>query len=184
MVLLITLLLLLILLAGLLLARIEVYIDTYQQLYRLRWGIAFSVRIDTSQEWPAFIAYFGPIRKQWNVLDLVKRHPKPQGEDKPQPDSKRRKTTKAFPFRLIGALLNTFRLRKFQMELDTDDYVWNAWLFTPIYLTPALWQHIDLNFMGHNGLVLQIDNRLWNVEMAALRYYLNRSRFLTKLQIS
>ncbi|HKK80431.1 MAG TPA: hypothetical protein VJ933_12425 [Phaeodactylibacter sp.] len=170
------LLLLLLLLVGMLLARLELYIDTYRQLYRIRWGIAFSARVDTEGEFPALVAHFGPFRKRWSVLDLLKRKPKDKQAKQEAPSKKKTgtKKDKPFPFRLIWAMLNTFRCRQFQMELDTDDYVWNAWLFTPVYLTPALRERVTVNFMGHNGLILQVDNRLWNIGIVALRYFLHR----------
>jgi len=167
------LLLLLVVLAGMLLARLELYIDTYRQLYRLRWGIAFSARVDIGGEFPVLVAHFGPFRKRWSLLDLLTRKPK----DKQTAPSEKRvnsKKNKPFPFRLIWAMLNTFRCRQFQMELDTDDYVWNAWLFTPVYLTPALRERVTVNFMGHNSLILQIDNRLWNIGVVALRYFFGK----------
>lgn len=175
MVVLVTLLLLLLLvLVGMLLVRLELYIDTYRQLYRVRWGIAFSARVDTEGEFPALVAHFGPFRKRWSVLELLKRKTKDKQAEHKAPSKKKTgaKKDKPFPSRLVWAMLKTFRCRQFQMELDTDDFVWNAWLFTPIYLTPALRERVTVNFMGHNGLILQIDNRLWNIGMAALRHFL------------
>jgi hypothetical protein len=170
------LLLLLVVLVGMLLARLELYINTYQQLYCMRWGIAFSARVDTKEDIPAIIAHFGPFRKRWSMLDLLKRKPKAKQTDQDFPSKEKAspKKDKPFPFRLIWLMLNTFRCRQFQMELDTDDYVWNAWLFTPIYLTPELRERVRINFIGRNGMILQIDNRLWNIGMAALRHFLGK----------
>lgn len=171
MVLLLLLALLIVLIAGMLLARLELYIDTYRHLYRLRWGIALSARVETQGEEPALSAQFGPFHKRWTLGQLLfgkkeqkkeKEKPKPKKQEKAAP-------SKPFPFRLIFAVMKTFRVRQFRMELDTNDYVWNAWLFTPVFLMPALRQRVHVNFLGHNGLVLQVDNRLWNMGVAALK---------------
>ncbi len=169
--------LLLLSLAGLFLARMEFHINTYQNHYELRWGPLLQAKVDTTEELPALAVRLGPFRKKWRLSDLQSKTLK---TDKPKKTGKKPKKSKAFPLQLIIDILRSFRVRQFKLQIDTDDYVWNAWLFTPVYLIPGLRRHISINFMGRNGLVLQIENQLWRLGLAALRHLPIKPNFLTK----
>jgi len=93
-----------------------------------------------------------------------------------KPVKKARKGSKKFNWSMILQLLKTFKVRQFRLELDTDDYVINAYLYPLFYLVSRPQRQLSVNFEGRTNLALQIENRL--SRMAGV--FLFQSNFLTK----
>ncbi|PHN01706.1 hypothetical protein [Flavilitoribacter nigricans] len=74
------------------------------------------------------------------------------------------------PRQLVYRLWRSFHLIRFHWELDTGDYVWNAYLFPLFRVTnPAGQRDWRINFQGRNDLLLIVENRLYRLVYALLR---------------
>ncbi|NNF36534.1 MAG: hypothetical protein HKN68_20700 [Saprospiraceae bacterium] len=68
------------------------------------------------------------------------------------------------------AILNTFQVKEMEVNIDTDDYIINAYLF-PVaqYLGYRIQKPLSINFIGINKVELRIKNRIVNLLYAMLR---------------
>ena len=138
----VVLLILLVLLGWIFLAPLVLQIDTDRNVYRLSWLFGF-LRADARGE-PDDIRLRLKVafwQKSWALInDLLTENGSPEpfpSNDSPESSKKRkRRKRKRSPRRVISlarAALRSFRVREFTLHLDTDDFVWNAWLFPLFY---------------------------------------------------
>ena len=64
-------------------------------------------------------------------------------------------------------ILKSFRVRRFRVEIDTDDYVLNAYLFPVFHLLSR--GRLQINFNGRNDIQIEITNRIGRIAWAWLR---------------
>jgi hypothetical protein len=168
------------LLTYLLLAPIDLVLNSYQNRYLLRWGWIGKATFSPAGDLPLVQLSAGPFSWRWSLEDLVERAGRSAGRQQ-SPASKdnkpvgRKKTRKKrFPKRLILNLMKSFRIKACRLELDTNDYVWNAWLYIPLGIFPVLQRYVTVNFEGRNALVFHLQNRLWWLGVAAFRSQITR----------
>lgn len=85
---------------------------------------------------------------------------------KPEKKKKEKKIKKRKPkkisglFRLLIQVLRSFRIRKLELDIDTDDYILNAWLI-PVFSTVNS-DNIQMraNFEGYASLLLDLRTRI------------------------
>lgn len=68
----------------------------------------------------------------------------------------------------IIRVIKTFRVTRWQLAVDTGDYVRNAQLY-PLNYTKYTFNHLYINFTGENYLTLTIRNRPWKIIYALLK---------------
>jgi hypothetical protein len=179
----------LLILIGLLLAGVVAYllwapmvieINTRRRWYGVHYGPALDAQLVMERlADPSLVVRFWRWRWRWSLLTkrALSRTPKAStSAPEPKPKSKfpiqwggrRSSRRRRFSLPKILALLRTFRVRQFQLRLDTDDYVTNAYLF-PVssYLTARGWP-VEVNFIRQNELVLQLENRMGRLMWAYL----------------
>ena len=82
--------------------------------------------------------------------------------DKALPESKKRK--KQFPKLSINktkAILKSFKINHFRIDLDLGDVQWNGLLFPVFYWVGELSnKEININFIGRNTFKIEIENNL------------------------
>lgn len=168
------LLILLALLAALLITPFDFILNSYRHQYVLRWGWLGMARIDPLGPSPSVRLRLGPVRWRWTLGDLAemagraskRRRKKPKPEPKaPKKAQQAKGPSKA----LVLRLARTFRIKACFIELDTDNYLLNAWLAPVVWGIPGLSRYLQLNFMGRNEIDLHVRNRLWNLGLAFLR---------------
>lgn len=97
----------------------------------------------------------------------------PSGKKEPQKKAKstrKRSWRPKHPLQLVRRLWRSFHLIRFQVDVDTDDYVWNAYLFPLFRVTnPANNKDWRINFKGRNELTLIVENRLYRLLYAFIR---------------
>ncbi len=162
------LLILLALLAVLLITPFDFILNSYRNQYVLRWGWLGMARVDPLGPTPSVCLRLGPVRWRWTLDDLAemagrasKRRRKKQ-KTKPEKPAKPRRSkgpSGAFLLRLAC----TFRVKTCFIELDTNDYLLNAWLAPLVWGIPGVNRYLQLNFMGRNEIHLHIRYRLWSL---------------------
>ncbi len=160
----ILLLLLGLFLLSLLLNPFILHLDTRRDIYSLRWWGMASARVTGSDLGPVLRIWVLGWRKQFFLLHLLR--PSRQAEKK-KPEKKKKKSAWKRPrwltLRLGLRLLRTFRVKKFQLTLDTGDFARNAYWWPVFYTLSHRKGDLSINFQGNNELVLVMSNRLWNV---------------------
>lgn len=135
----------------LLLARIVLYIDTREGIYRVSVGRVF--RFDL--EWPGAVPQ--------PVIRILGWEWRPGFTDaaRKKPERKQKGKGVAFtPGRLKPGLLKSFRLRRFELELDTGDYVLNAQLYPVNHIVYGDRVHISINWQNQDRLLLVLESRV------------------------
>jgi hypothetical protein len=171
---------LLLLLIGLLLAGVLAYllwapmvieIDTRRRWYGVHYGPALDAQLFLEHlADPSLVVRF--LRWRWRWPLLTKRILSPTR--KADPSTRPSRWTSLFQRRRrltlpkILKLLRTFRVRRFDLLLDTDDYVLNAQLYpVSTFLTFRGWP-VTVNFLHQNELTLRIENRMSRIMWALI----------------
>ena len=65
-------------------------------------------------------------------------------------------------------VVKTFRVTEWQLAIDAGDYTRNAQLY-PLNFLPCAFEHLHINFMEDNYMVLKIRNCPWKIVYTLLR---------------
>lgn len=153
--------------AWVLVAPISILADTYRNQYYLSFG-----GIGKAEVIPLPDDILIRLRVAFWDKDLYPLHPSPKKKEKkktkPEEDKKRKKK-RAIPFRRIIKVLRSFNIEYFRLEVDTNDHIWNAYLWPLVYGIKPLSRHVSVNFQGRNECRLLIRNRLWRMAWAWLK---------------
>ena len=90
--------------------------------------------------------------------------------EKPKRSKTRRRMTPSKMLRKARAVLRSFRVQYFYVDVDTDNYVTNAWLYPIAMLgrsSGGPWIHI--NFSGETVVRLRIQNSVGRMLYAVIR---------------
>lgn len=158
------------LLLWLLLMPFQLEVDTAEGLFRFEWKTLVLVLWLPEEGWdmvkidaPFFHKKISVAARSWRP-SRQKAKTLPHTE---KPASKRASSRLAW--RVVPAVLRTFKVQRCVLWLDTDDYVQNAWLY-PVF---GLWNHrrirVVVNFLGKNDLALLVQNSLGRMVWAALK---------------
>jgi hypothetical protein len=157
------------LLGWLLITPLELIIHSSANEYKLHWGWLFTARLIPLQN-----DLMLRIRLPFFHKDFFPLHPKPsrKSTQKTKSRKKRQRTSKnpRKAFKLIRAVLRSFRIRQFRLDIDTDNYVTNAYLYPLFYFlnrSKGSWQ---VNYNNRFELDLEMDNR----PIRLIRYILFR----------
>ena len=104
----------------------------------------------------------------------------PRFGDEPKPKKKKaqklQKKSSKFPLsfkqslKLARELIQTFKVRRFNMNLDTGDYTTNAQLVPVMWLLSGETAHFSTNYVGISSLDLLLENRLIRIVGPVLKY--------------
>lgn len=100
--------------------------------------------------------------------DFYPLHPsKPKKRESPEAEKEKKSRKKGtVPFRRIINVLKSFHIKHFRLEIDTDDYIRNAYLWPAVYGIKPLRRHVSINFDGRNECRLLIQNRIGRMAWA------------------
>lgn len=151
--------------ALVLLSVLVIEVDTRIPQAVVRWGHLGKAKIWYDEEW--WLSMQLPFyRKTMRVAEI-----------KTKPAKKEIATTKKKPVKKITikrvvkkavAIIQTFQLQQCKLSIDTDDYVRNAQLY-PLNFLPEIRNHICINFMNENFLVLKVRNYPWKILYAFIK---------------
>jgi hypothetical protein len=66
-------------------------------------------------------------------------------------------------------VLRTFKVRKFRLNLDTDNYITNSLLFPLAYFAQRKGYQIGINYLGRQDVSIVVQNRLAKILLALLK---------------
>ena len=167
----IILILLLIFLIWLLLAPISLNIDSKIGKYLIRWrGIGTVALITATEEWFLKLK-IGFWEKKIFMSSFIEKV-KEKEEMKIETPKKKKRSNNSFVkyFRKIRQVLKSFKVKVCKINLDTDDYYWNALLIPVFQLVNRGNRHrIAINFRNENDILLIVENRLLKILYSILR---------------
>lgn len=94
------------------------------------------------------------------------------GKGKPEakkPGKKTRRFRPATVWRKGRRLLASFRVRRFRLILDTDDFILNAYLYPIFVFLSGRNRLMAINFQGRTSVDILVTNRVWRVVWALIR---------------
>ncbi|MCB9267459.1 MAG: hypothetical protein H6558_20745 [Lewinellaceae bacterium] len=158
--------LLILLLTWVLFAPLSIRADTYEDKYYLQWGGIGKAELIPAPEDILIRLRVAFWKKDFYPLHFSAR--KSEKKEEPAPAEKK-KRKRHFPFRRLIRVLKSFNIKDFRLEIDTDDFVWNAYLWPVVHNIAPLRRHITVNFQGRNECRILIQNRIWRMAWAWLR---------------
>jgi len=146
-------------------APLELQIDTRIPQACLRWaGIGRAVVTYEGDCWRLNLRVLF-FHKQWDLEKLIFK------KRKKAKDKRKRKKTIGKERNRARKFLNvikTFRVRKWQIAVDTGEVTKNAWLYA-LNFSPNTRQHLYINFTDENYLLLIVRNTPWKLAYAFLK---------------
>jgi hypothetical protein len=152
----------LVLLLGLLLfTPFQLWIDSTCDRYQLRWGrLARAGLVPARGDLLVQLWVLG-WRKSFSLFALLRGASTPR---KPADKASRSRRTR-FSWPRIRKLLRTFKVRQWRVDIDTDDVVWNAYLFPASYFLQRAHYPLSINYEGRVEVELLVENRpIWMVK--------------------
>ncbi|WP_142603547.1 hypothetical protein [Solitalea koreensis] len=156
--------LVILILCGLLFLPLELEIDSRVPVIAMRWiGIGKVMMIYEKEEWQLDlrIVFF---HHNWALEKLIFAERKPKKRTVRIRKKKRTKNDLSFLLRLF----KSFRIAKWQLAIDSGDYIKNAWLY-PLNYAPYTRRHLYINFMDGNYLVVIVRNSAWRILYAWIK---------------
>jgi hypothetical protein len=163
------------LLAWLLAGPVILLVDTERGDYRLALPGIISVALLPSGELFSMRVriFFIPLRfnpfspgKAWGGKKGGKEEEKPGKGDKKGEEPSKRKRKSSFlkmrkgTFRMGRDVLRAIRIRRLRLDLDTDDFILNAWLVPAFTMVNGGNIRMTVNFEGRASLLLDLRTRL------------------------
>lgn len=150
---------------------LEVLVDTEVDLYMARWRGIFALRATPeSGKWRIFYrVFFWEKEYVFSKKAPKKVEATPKKEKKPA--KKRKRPSLKFLGILFRQLLKALHFKKLYINLDTDDYVLNAWLYPVFWAGSTHNRELLINFRGQQEVAIHLQTRLIALSGAALRAY-------------
>jgi hypothetical protein len=155
-----TVLMLVLLVCWLSFSPLELKIDTRIPVIFLHWKtIAKLIVVFEYGEWWLKIDTL-PYKNKWILFDLIRSKKK----KKTKPAGARTQPVKRSSFKLkkVIKLLSSSKVKEWRFAFDSGDFTLNAGLF-PLNFLPPFQQHLEINFINKNFLVLKITNSFWRL---------------------
>lgn len=161
------------LLSWILLAPMQLEIDTGVQLYEFRWRTIGKVGLtptpnDLTVYWQLFF-----FSKEYSLTALVARQqskPKRKKQLKKKKPKKKRFKRRSWRkwLRKGNAVVNSFKVREFYLNLDTDDYILNSYLVPVFFFLSRNRNGWNINYKGESELRLSVENSPWRIIRAII----------------
>jgi len=139
--------------------------DTDQQL-SLSWGSLLDTLVVPFAEEGYLQIRFLFFKKKWPLSSLMTATP-----ESSKPKTRKSKSWRPkHPIKIARRLWRSFHVLQFRLNIDTDDYVLNAYLY-PAFKAISSKRKMDcvVNFRGQTELLLVIENRLFRILYALFR---------------
>lgn len=153
------------LLCWLLIAPVEVEVNTVSAYAELRWLSIGYVRICYEEEWWLHIGVFF-YRTTIPFSKMKKRTPKVTAAT--VDDSRKRNVKTTLTVKKVIQMVGTLRVKEWQLAIDTGAFDRNARLY-PLNFLPGTYGHLHINFQGQNSLLVRVRARTWKIIYAFLK---------------
>jgi hypothetical protein len=149
-----------------LLSPLEFKIDTRVPVIMIRWkSIGNAMLSYENEEWVLKIRVLF-FFKMWDLEEMIfsdKKKRKRTNKSRPKKNGRKRKTISK-----VFKILKTFRIVRWEITFCADDLTLNAYYYW-LGFFPLTRQHVHINFMDKNYLVLGIRNRIWRMAYAFIK---------------
>lgn len=167
--------LLLLFLGWLFWAPIRIAIDSEAGMFAVEWwGLG---RLQWLPEKSLDRLYLSVWFFQWPIRlgpseQKAARPKKPAKTERPRKPGPKKNMAAKTLFRMIRNVLRSFRIKRFYLVWDSDDFIWNARWY-PVAWHFSYWSggHLEINFQGRRELALTVENRLGRIAWAVLKTF-------------
>ena len=142
---------------------ISIRIDSHKNHYELNaWYLVSGRIIPHYNDLELRLKVFG-FTKSWLLYDLiVSQRKKPKSRDRKKSTPKNQALGKAYLSKGISVLRST-KVRQCRITLDTDNYIWNSYLYPIFYFLNKTRHSFSINFQGENAVVLSLENSIGRI---------------------
>ena len=150
-------------LGWLLLSPIQLVLDSDRQMYCLRWMGLGRVGMKVI---PGDL-----VLRYESWLFQYEFHPLSHKKKRDAKKKKRQKKTRhSFRkvMRKIRNILGSFEIKAFWVNLDTDDYILNGYLYPLLFYLGKRGKHLKVNFQGDLDVNIVVENRLYRILRAII----------------
>lgn len=146
-----------ILLGWLLFAPLILQVDTHQNIYVLRWvGLVKASLVPRSDDLLLRLQF--PFwQRDFSLITLLTQSYKTKKTTTRKASPSRRKSWR-FSWSRFQRLFQSFRVFYFRLDVDTDDYVTNAYLYPVCHALCTPTRSLTINFQGRNQCAFRIQN--------------------------
>ena len=106
---------------------------------------------------------------RFRLFDLSKADFTKMGRKKSDPVKKVKKRKKRFGIKRAGNLIKTFKVKKIDLQLDTDDFVLNSYLLPVFGSIRSQNVKLTINYEGVNSLKLRINSSVGRILLSMNR---------------
>lgn len=156
------------LLGWLLFSPLILQVNTVQNEYKLRWWGLGSASVVPVKDDLLLRLHLPFWYKDFSLIKLLFVKSTQNKPTRTREAVGKRKSKWRFTWTRFCRILRSFRVLYFRMELDTDDYVTNAFLYPVCSYWNTPTKYVAVNFQGRNQCAFRIQNRLWSVLMALI----------------
>lgn len=153
------------LLLWLLLSPIVLQVDTRHNEYVLYWGTLANASLVPQKDDLLLRLRLPFWRKDFSMIRLLVK-PTKNKQTRTREAPPKQKSKWRFSWTRFRRILKSFRVQYFRLELDTDDYVTNAYLYPLCHFLNTPTRSITINFQGRSQCAFRIQNRLARVLIA------------------
>jgi hypothetical protein len=158
----------LILLAIVLVAPMKFVVDSNLGIVQIGWNRCMNAKVcQEGQSWGLRLRL--PFwSKRWGISELMKGRDTKKLKNREQRSGKKRSRSK-LSWARIKRIIKQFKLREFKLILDTDDFMWNAYL-TPVFeiISGMTRMRMRINFNGMKVVKIRAETRIINVLIASI----------------
>jgi hypothetical protein len=154
----------------LLVAPLELTLDSERGYYRFAYrGLASGVLLwsGSVQKWVLRVWVLG-WRKEWGFWDLITQPSSSKSTEKKvaKKPKKRKRRTPSHLARRLYRVWKALEVRRCFIDIDTDDYLLNAWLFPVFTVLGGRRGRMRINYEGRAAIDLQVIGRPWKLILA------------------
>jgi len=154
---------------------LEIEVDTQENIYQVRWYGMFALWVvlteDARWRWFYQIFYW---QREWVVGKTTPKAPKPKDQNT-TPKTVKPKSNISFSLRKIRPILKSLsKVLHFQrliLNLDTGDFLLNAWLYPAFQAASQKNRQLSINFWGKQDLAFLLQTRLGLMAIAGLKVF-------------
>jgi hypothetical protein len=137
-------------------------VDTCKEDYRICWGGLCSLQAIAPADHPGVRLRIGFWKRNWYLTQRQFRSSSRKGGRTVNGEDKR-KGLSGKSIRRLWRVIKTFRVNKFDIVLDTGDYVLNAQLFPLFQFCNGRWGNWRMSFRGDSSIQVEAESKMIQV---------------------
>jgi len=162
------------LLITLLFAPLKLSLSTANNLYFISWGGALKASASILKDDVELRFHLFSFSRSVSLLEIAAGQKRKKSVPEKIVDNVVNTTNRRVPIGLLKAVVKSFRVKRFYVNIDWGSVFWNAWLYP---LGEIFYQknfYITTNFSGQTDVEIVIINRPARMLWAVLKTYLNK----------